>query len=74
MSVLADFEELGRATVDLPADQVEWMRKRSGLQMTVRAEPTPHRDKPSFWYYFMILQGGLALGLVAWIIFDTTLL
>jgi len=23
MSVLADFEELGRATVDLPADQVE---------------------------------------------------
>ena len=58
----------------MPADQVEWMRKRSGLQMTVRAEPTPHKDKPLFWYYFAILQGGLALGLVAWIIFVSTLL
>lgn len=73
-SVELEFARVPEVKMVMPADQVEWMRKRSGLQMTVRAEPTPHRDKPTFWYYFMILQGGLALGLVAWIIFDSTLL
>ncbi len=73
-SVELEFARVPEVKMVMPADQVQWMRKRSGLQMTVRAEPTPHKDKPVFWYYFMILQGGLALGVVAWIIFDSTLL
>ena len=68
-----EFARVPEIEMVMPADQVEWMRRRSGLQMTVRAEPTPHKDKPTFWYYVMILQRGLALGLVASILFDSRL-
>jgi hypothetical protein len=38
-SVELEFARVPEVKMVMPADQVEWMRKRSGLQMTVLANP-----------------------------------
>jgi hypothetical protein len=69
-SVELEFPRMLEIEMVMPADQVEWIRNRSGLQMTVKAEPTPHRAKPVLWYYVTIANAGLALGLAVWLLVD----
>lgn len=69
-SVELEFARVPEIKMVMPADQVEWMRKRAGQQLTIRAEPTPHKDKPVFWYYFVLIQSAMIIGVVTWMLVD----
>lgn len=52
----------------MPASQVKWLREKSRGQMAVVSEPSPHRQRPNFWYAVIVVQGLMGFGLLAYLV------
>ncbi len=53
----------------MPRSQVEWMKENAGAQLRLMNEPSPHKDKPVFWYWIIIAQGVMAVLLVIFLLY-----
>lgn len=52
----------------MPADQVQWIAARARDEMPVRDAQTPHEAKPQFWWWLVIVNGALAVGVLAYVV------
>jgi hypothetical protein len=65
-SIELTFAKAPAVKLVMPEEQVQWIAGRGAI--TVRDAQTPHEAKPHFWYWLVIVNGVLGLGVLAYVV------
>jgi hypothetical protein len=69
-SIELTFAKAPEIKLAMPKDQVDWIASAARGEMPVRDTATPHDAKPHFWWWLAIVNGVLAVGVLAYVVWS----
>lgn len=67
-SVELEFQSAPEVKLVMPASQVKWLQEKSGGQLALAQEHSPHKQRPNIWYAILIVQAIMAIGLAYYLV------